>query len=80
MIGGSTWRPFSSACGPSGINFRRPSVRRPMTRRSPCRARRSPVSDAGPQGPIGTNGAIAFVKSQVIEFSKPGADGAEVKK
>ncbi len=31
---------------------------------------------------IGLNGAIAFenVKSQVIEFSKPGADGEEVKK
>jgi len=31
---------------------------------------------------IGSNGAIAFenVKSQVIEFSKPGSDGQEVKK
>jgi len=31
---------------------------------------------------IGLNGAIAFenIKSQVIEFSKPGSDGEEVKK
>ena len=31
---------------------------------------------------IGLNGAIAFenIKSQMIEFSKPGADGQEVKK